>query len=301
MSAAGTGPQKPKLGRGKRRALWALLVVIAVDQLLLWTLATRPVKSLRELITLTQSPDPPYFELRKNLSTTYESWGRGAVTQIHTNALGLRDPPRDIALAEGQKRVVATGDSITFGIGVGDDEPFPRHMERLLHERGMRHVEVWNAGIPGYSMADHLGFLRRHILSYRPSAILLQLSRNDNALPMPLSPAFMTALRFSGLARLWMIYRFNFVEDPALFRSSLQAYVRECEAAGVRLALAYEGLPEENREEVKKLSFEHHLPLIEIGGEAYPKLPDDPHYNPVGHKNVAARLLPEVLSLLERP
>jgi hypothetical protein len=50
---------------------------------------------------------------------------------------------------------------------------------------------------------------------------------------------------------------------------------------------------------VAELSREHGIPLVEIGGEAFPKLPDDPHYNPEGNRRVAARLLPEVLSLLE--
>lgn len=284
----------------RRRLLYSLIAVVALDQALLWSLATRPVKSLRDLIELTGAPEPPYFELRRDHTTTYESWGRGVVTHVHVNALGLRDPERPAERAPGVRRVVATGDSITFGIGVDDEAPFPRQMERQLAERGIRDIEVWNAGVPGYAMADHLGFLRKHLLPLSPDVLLLQLSRNDNALPMPLSPAFMTALRFSGLARTWMIYRFNFVEDPELFRASLASYVEECERAHVRLLIAFEGLPEENRGEVQRLAEERDIALIEIGGDAYPKLPDDPHYDPEGHRRVAARLLPEVLSLLER-
>lgn len=290
---------KPIGRRRWRRLLYAVIALVVLDQLLLWTLVTRPIKSLRDLIALTGSAEPPYFELRPGLVTTYESWGRGAVTHVHVNALGLRDPERPLDRAAGKRRVVATGDSITFGIGVGDDEAFPRQMERQLGERGRSDVEVWNAGVPGYAMADHLGFLRKRILPLKPDVVLLQLSRNDNALPMPLSPAFMTSLRFSGLARAWMIYRFNFVEDPGLFSESFRAYVSECREAGVKLLLSYEGLPEENREEVRRIAAENAIPLIEIGGDAYPKLPDDPHFDPEGNRRVAARLLPDVLAALE--
>jgi hypothetical protein len=291
---AGDGPPR----RRRRRVVLALAALVALDQLLLWTLATRPVKSLRDLIALTGSPEPPYFELRAGLATTYESWGRGAITHVHVNSLGLREPERPVARPAGKRRVVATGDSITFGIGVNDDEAFPRQMERQLGENGVRDIEVWNAGVPGYAMADHLGFLRKRVLPLGPDVVVLQLSRNDNALPMPLSPAFMSSLRFSGLARVWMIYRFNFVEDPALFSRSFRAYVDDCRGAGVRLLIAYEGLPEENREEVRQTAADRAIPLVEIGGDAYPKLPDDPHFDPEGNRRVAARLLPEVLALL---
>jgi hypothetical protein len=174
---------------------------------------------------------------------------------------------------------VATGDSITFGIGVDDDDAYPQQLERVLHERGARDVEVWNAGVPGYAMADLLGFLRRRLLPLEPDVIVLQLSKNDSAVPMPLSPAFMAALGWSGLARAYMIVRFNFVRDARLFEQSFEAFVRECEAAGVRLVVATEGVPPESQPLVERLSRQLGFSVVEIGGDAYPKLPDDPHYD----------------------
>ncbi|MEZ4309177.1 MAG: SGNH/GDSL hydrolase family protein [Polyangiaceae bacterium] len=295
MSAAA---EKPVKKRWRRRALWAVVGIVVLDQLLFWTLLTRPAGAIGKLIERTGTDEAPYFELRPGLSATYESWGRGNVTGVHTNALGLRDPAR--AAEKGEKRrVLVTGDSIAFGIGVEDEEAFPRQMERQLAERGATDIEVWNAGVPGYAMADHLGFLRRKLLSLKPDVIVLQLSRNDAAVPMPLSDRFMTATRYSGLARVWMIYRFNFVEDGALFRESLTGYLEECRRAGVKLIVAYEGLPE-GRAEVLKTLADAGVPAIEIGGDAYPKLPDDPHYNAEGNRRVAERLLPEVLSALGR-
>jgi hypothetical protein len=285
-----------------RRPLFAFLSLVALDQLLLWTCATRPAGSIRDLIQITGDPAPPYFELRPGLDATYSSWGRGVPTRVHTNTLGFRDPERPAERSPehqtGIRRVIVAGDSITFGIGVHDEESYPRQLQAQLTESGHQDIEVWNAGVPGYAMADHLGLLRRRLLPLKPDVVLLQLSRNDNALPMPLTPTFLESLRYSGLARVWMIVRFNFVEDPALFGQSFAAYVDECRRAGVKLVLLHEGLPEENRADVLRLAGEHGVTLVEIGGDAYPKLPDDPHYDPEGNRRVAARLVPEVLSAL---
>lgn len=282
----------------RRRILLAVLALIALDQLLLWTFVTRPVNSLRDLIELTGRAEPPYFQLRPGLDTTYSSWRRGDVSHVHTSPEGFRDPARDEPKKVGGRRVVVTGDSITFGIGVNDDEAFPRQMEALLREQGLSDIEVRNMGVPGYAMADHLGLLRAKILPLRPDVVVLQLSRNDSAVPMPLSPTFMEALRFSGFARAWMIVRFNFVRDVALFDRSFDAYVDECASAGVRLVVAREGVPEESEERVARLARDKGFPLVEIGGDAYPKLPDDPHYSAEGNRRVAARLVPEVRTAL---
>lgn len=286
------------MSRRWRRVVFALLALVALDQLLLWTFATRPVNSIRTLIELTGEAEAPYFQLRPGLDTTYATWRRGTLSHIHVNALGFRDGDRAVPRESGVRRVVVTGDSITFGIGVNDEEAFPQQLQRQLAEQGTTDVEVWNAGVPGYAMADHLGLLRRRILPLRPDLVVLQLSRNDVAVPMPLSPEFLSLLRFSGLARAWMLVRFNFFEDAPLFSRSFRAYVDECRSAGVKLVLFHEGLPRSNEAEVLELARDRAIAVVDSGREELPKLPDDPHYNPEGNRRVAARLLPEVLAAL---
>ncbi len=282
----------------KRRALWALVAIVVLDQALLWTFVTRPVNGIRQLIELTGDADPPYFRLRPGLVTTYSSWRLGAITSIHTDALGFRDRGRPVDRAAGVRRVVMTGDSITFGIGVNDEEAFPQQVEEQLVAQGRSNIEVWNAGVPGYAMADHLGNLRRRILPLHPDVVVLQLGRNDLAVPMPLSEAFLGSLRFSGIARAWMIVRFNFFEDGALFDASFRGYVDECRRAGVRLLIWSDGLPHSSEPEVRRVAAESAVPIIGTGHDEYEKLPDDPHYAPAGNRRIAERLLPEVLGLL---
>ena len=62
--------------------------------------------------------------------------------------------------------------------------------------------------------------------------------------------------------------------------------------------MAHDGIPRESEPSVRALATTSAVPLVEIGGDAFPKLPDDPHYNAEGNRAVAARLVPEVRSAL---
>lgn len=273
-------------------------MLIAVDQLLFWSFATRPIASLRVLVEPTNSPDPPHFQLRPGLDTTYASWRRGDLTRVRTNRLGFRDRERSAARPSGVRRVIAAGDSIAFGLGVNDEEAFPQQLERRLAEGGAA-VEVWNAGVPGYAMADHLGLLRKRLLALAPDVIVLQISRNDAAAPMqPPDPALFPLLRVSGFARLWALARSNLLEDAPLFRESFRAYVDECRRAGIRLVIFHEGLPRSCAADVLGAAAASGVPVVDSGKDTLPKLPDDPHYSAEGNRMVAERLAPAVLAAL---
>ncbi|MBK8254235.1 MAG: SGNH/GDSL hydrolase family protein [Polyangiaceae bacterium] len=280
--------------RIRRIVLRAVLVLVLLDQLLCWTLATRPAGAIGRFIRVTGRETPPYYELKPQLEEHYESWGKGNVSSVRVNPLGFRGKEHEVNKGVGVKRVVIAGDSIAFGIGVDDGQSFPAKLEDLARETGQSNVEVWNAGVPGYAMLDLLGDLERRLLGLKPDLVILQLSRNDSAVPMPLSDFFLKLIRFSGWARVWMIYRFNFVEDEAAFINAFERYVEACEKAGVKLIVAYEGIPNASRTKVLETLKNKGITAVEIGGDAYPKLPDDPHYNVEGNKNVAVRLWGEV-------
>lgn len=68
--------------------------------------------------------------------------------QVQTNRDGLRDA--DLALSRrAALRVLAVGDSYTFGIGVEAADTWPEQLERLLGGPDM--AAVVNTGVPGYS------------------------------------------------------------------------------------------------------------------------------------------------------
>ena len=72
--------------------------------------------------------------------------------EVRLNELGLRDGPISEELA-GELRILALGDSYTFGIGVEGDQNWPGVLEQRLQKdlRPALHPMVLDAGIPAYS------------------------------------------------------------------------------------------------------------------------------------------------------
>lgn len=82
--------------------------------------------------------------------------GQGLRAQPHTA------PPRP--------RILAIGDSMTFGEGVPADSTWSAVLERTLG------VRVDNAGVPGYSSTQMVGRLRRYLPLLQPRAVVMLLS-----------------------------------------------------------------------------------------------------------------------------
>jgi lysophospholipase L1-like esterase len=91
--------------------------------------------------------------------------------EIATNHAGLRESADyDAAPAPGVRRVVALGDSFTFGYGVEGPESYPEVLERSLD-----HTEVLNLGVPGYGVDQMLLQLRERGPDLAPEVVLVGL------------------------------------------------------------------------------------------------------------------------------
>lgn len=98
---------------------------------------------------------------------------------VRTNSQGLRAPEIAPRPARGTLRVLALGDSQTFGNGLDLSETWPQQLEqRLQAARGDR-WEVVNAGIPGTDTWQHEILLRRLLAALHPHAVVLALYVND--------------------------------------------------------------------------------------------------------------------------
>lgn len=91
-----------------------------------------------------------------------------------TNALGLRDGDHAYEKPPGVLRVLALGDSFTFGEGVAYGERFTE-----IPEQQLGGVEILNSGVPGWGMEHELVFLAREGLRYRPDVVLVFLNFVD--------------------------------------------------------------------------------------------------------------------------
>jgi hypothetical protein len=89
-------------------------------------------------------------------STTRFSATKGyELTPDHANinSHGLRDEEFSLAKPADRFRILALGDSFTYGHGVRSEETYVKQLEAMLNHklgnRGIRY-EVLNAGVPGY-------------------------------------------------------------------------------------------------------------------------------------------------------
>ncbi len=76
-------------------------------------------------------------------------------------------------------RILALGDSFTYGLGVKANESWPTQLEKKLNSRGAQRYEVINAGFPGVGTGRQYGYLVRTGLMYDPDIVVLSYYMND--------------------------------------------------------------------------------------------------------------------------
>src|SRR5215470_9799403 len=97
-----------------------------------------------------------------------------------SNSLGMRDEEAAPRKAPGTFRVLALGDSCTYGSGVLVGDCYPNRLEaRLNFARQKRVNEVLNAGCPGYTLYQGLTYLERDGFDLQPDLVTLAFGFND--------------------------------------------------------------------------------------------------------------------------
>lgn len=122
---------------------------------------------------------------------------------FRTNGAGYNTPDVPIDKPAGTLRIVAMGDSSTFGWGVESEETYPRRLEALLRARHPgRRIEVINLGVCGYSSFQGLILLRQEGLRYGPDVVTLSYGSNDySPVPEPFDAVHARQQGWSGWVR----------------------------------------------------------------------------------------------------
>jgi lysophospholipase L1-like esterase len=98
------------------------------------------------------------------------------------SATGLRDGEHPLAKPPGVFRILAVGDSVTYGLGLPRDAAWPAVLERILNERarpGAPRFEVLNLGVPGYHVEQVVGRLAALGLAHQPDLVVYGYVLND--------------------------------------------------------------------------------------------------------------------------
>lgn len=97
-----------------------------------------------------------------------------------TNSLGLRGAEIDRVKRAGTIRIVALGESTTFGPYLPLEQTYPYLLEEMLRRRYPgRAFEVINAGIPMWTTAESLINFALRLVDYRPDIVLIYQGAND--------------------------------------------------------------------------------------------------------------------------
>lgn len=183
----------------------------------------------------------------------YLNYGLSPTHPDH-NTLGYRGAEIAMPKPPGTFRIVALGGSTTYGTFIDHaEDAYPAQLERILRDDyGYTHVDVINAGVPGYKSWELFVNFAFRVLDLEPDMILIYAAVNDASARL-VSPAYYDALN-SG-AGIW-----NFQNQPLPVSSIYRL-----------LAVRLGWLPDP-----QSLTTQFHVPddlntceLVEQGGELY--------------------------------
>ncbi len=113
-----------------------------------------------------------------------------------------------------QPTVLFMGDSMTFGLGVGDSDTFPARVGEILRRDLDPTTAIANRAVPGYNLGQSVRAIEVRLETMRPEIVALVVHPADLENPIdfsslaPASPDLRQILATSRLARLvYILYR----------------------------------------------------------------------------------------------
>ncbi|MBI3506855.1 MAG: SGNH/GDSL hydrolase family protein [Proteobacteria bacterium] len=234
---------------------------------------------------------------------------------VRIDRWGYRGPDREPA-ASG-RRILALGDSITFGFGVAEAEAFAALLEKKLPE-----TQVWNAGVGNYNTEQEMTALPDHLRRLHPTEVVLGFFINDLE-PVqrgPKSSLLEGSLLFALASQIWWSYADDSRRDYAAYyqhwfdvgwsswsaaaERGIELLRREKIPLKVLLIPEFHALKTGRfSADYKKVETffmskgvpvcdaEAYFPDTKTGGTEYWAAPDDSHPNAQGHSVLARALV----------
>ncbi len=167
---------RKRLGLPARLAIaaGALLVTVLAVELFLRAIGYDP---LSDALTRNRRMVRPSARSEQVYELVPGATGQGWGTDVHINGAGFRD--REYATGKGERyRLVALGDSITFGNNLRSEETWPEELERRL-QGVAQGADVLNLGVPGYDSCQEVAFLEEVGVRFAPDLVVVGFCAND--------------------------------------------------------------------------------------------------------------------------
>ena len=223
----------------RARLRWALVAASVVASLLIAETVIRATglapalpEQYRDFIR------DPYLAFRKEPNVVRRGTSRSKEYdfEYRHNSEGFRDREHPIEKADGVFRILALGDSFTWGVGAAFEETYLARLETMLNDRGPGHpeIEIIKAGQPRYFPEIERRMLEVYAPKYDPDLVMVAFLPNDikdtalgmDALRTPRSDGYLFTQRSARVGSLgtWLYLNVH------LARLVLSAYLSLDEA-----------------------------------------------------------------------
>ncbi|UCC30762.1 MAG: SGNH/GDSL hydrolase family protein [Phycisphaerales bacterium] len=127
----------------------------------------------------------PYLPYVPKPDIVRRGWSRSKEYRFEYrhNSQGLRDEEHSIEKPHNVFRILALGDSFTWGVGADYEDTYLVRLEQLLNKRGAGHkrVEIIKAGVPRHFPEIERLQLEHYGIKYAPDLVLVAFVSNDIA------------------------------------------------------------------------------------------------------------------------
>ncbi|MFH1440979.1 MAG: SGNH/GDSL hydrolase family protein [Candidatus Omnitrophota bacterium] len=115
------------------------------------------------------------YELAENFKGKYSQ--PEFTIDISTNSQGLRDVEH--YSGKGEFKILALGDSFSFGVGVELEDTYLSGLEQSLNDKNGTKFSIIKAGVVGYSTFNEKIYLEKKGLNYHPDMVVIQFWWDD--------------------------------------------------------------------------------------------------------------------------
>jgi len=186
---------------------------------------------------------------------------------VHINNHGFRGADFETVKAPKTLRVIALGESSTFGYEDPDNGTYPYLLEQeFLHDgTGDRRVEVLNCGIPHVNSGNIAAMLEKEIFDYQPDALTLMCGYNDAVYPIAETWNARLSRQLDEYSAAYAGLRKVVNKMGASLENRWTPYRASMDRAKVDKQLAlHEQMTRTNLTKILELARAHHVPIVLI-------------------------------------